>query len=55
MQPGDELIEPDTLNFGRDVRDDYCDTCLCSWYFVDDDCECECHDDLNDWADGEDD
>lgn len=49
--------EEETRNFvdPYDPINDYCERCLCSFFCCDDECECECHDDLSDPADGEDD
>ena len=48
--------EEETRNFvdPYDPLNDYCERCLCSYFCCDDECDCECHDDL-DPSDGEDD
>ena len=44
--------EEETANFIGDPINDYCGECFCSHYFVDDECDCECHD-APDFGDGE--
>ena len=35
--------EEETANFLGDPVNDYCAQCFCSYFYVDDDCACECH------------
>jgi hypothetical protein len=36
--------EDETANFLGDPVNDYCELCLCSYFYSDDECACECHD-----------
>lgn len=37
------MQESEPVAMAGEPFDDYCETCLCSWFYVDDDCACECH------------
>ena len=47
------MQESEPVSMAGEPFDDYCETCLCSWFYVDDDCTCECHA-SDDFADEED-